>query len=134
MEKSKRILPALMIVLAILGLLTTPVLAKDDKKTGSKKPKNHASAIAASAASEAHASHLDQGQKIGHPALKTGPAWKTLGGTLKNVHGDVYMVEDYEGNQVQLHVGQGTQHIHKKKVGDTVRVEITQGGFANSVQ
>ncbi|MEO8340774.1 MAG: hypothetical protein ABI604_13835 [Nitrospirota bacterium] len=88
MEKTKRILPALMIVLAILGLLTTPVLAKDEKKTGSKKPKNQASAVAASAASDAHVSHLDQGQKIGHLAHKTGPAWKILGGTLKNVHGD----------------------------------------------
>ena len=108
MEKTKRILPALMIVLAIIGLLTTPVLAKDDKKTGSKKPETHASTVAASAASEAHVSHLDQGQKIGHLAPKTGPAWKTLGGTLKNIHGNVYTVEDYEGNQVQLQIGHGS--------------------------
>jgi hydrogenase maturation factor len=63
-----------------------------------------------------------------------GPAWKTIGGTLKKVQGDSYTVEDYEGNQVVLHVGQGTKHINKKKVGDTVRAEITRGGFANSVQ
>ena len=65
---------------------------------------------------------------------KPGPAWKTVGGTLKNVEGNIYTVEDYEGNQVKLHVGQGTKHIYKKKIGDTVRAEITRGGFANSIR
>ena len=44
-------------------------------------------------------------------------------------------VEDYEGNQIQLHVGQGTKQIRgNKKVRDTVRTEITRGDFANSIQ
>ena len=53
---------------------------------------------------------------------------------MKKVEGTIYTVEDYEGNQVTLHVGQGTKHINKKKVGDRVRAEITRGSFANSIQ
>ena len=53
---------------------------------------------------------------------------------MKSVEGGIYTVEDYEGNRVKVFVGQGTQHINKKKVGDTVREEITRGGFANSIQ
>ena len=46
-----------------------------------------------------------------------------------------YLVEDFEGNQMKVHVGQGTKHLGgNKKVGDTIRAEITHGGFANSVQ
>ena len=65
---------------------------------------------------------------------KTGPAWNTAGGTVRKVEGNIYKVEDYEGNQVKLHIGQGKKHINKNKVGDTVRAEITLGGFANSIQ
>jgi len=53
---------------------------------------------------------------------------------VKNIDNNSYLVEDYEGNEVKLYVGQGTKHINKKKVGDTVRAEITRGGFANSIQ
>ena len=56
---------------------------------------------------------------------KTGPAWNTAGGTVRKVEGNIYKVEDYEGNQVKLHIGQGKKHINKNKVGDTVRAEIT---------
>jgi hypothetical protein len=67
--------------------------------------------------------------------LKPGPAWKTIGGTIKNIKGSVYIVEDYEGNQVQLYVSRETKHLRgNKKVGDRVRAEITRGGFANSIQ
>ena len=66
---------------------------------------------------------------------KPGPAWKTIGGTVKHIKGDVYTVEDYEGNQVQLYVSRDTKHLRgNKKVGDRVRAEITRGGFANSIQ
>jgi hypothetical protein len=52
----------------------------------------------------------------------------------RTVTGDIYAVEDYEGNQVTLRVGQGMKRINKKKVGDPVRAEITRGGLANSIQ
>lgn len=132
-KAKKRILPVLVSALAILALATAPALAKDDKKD-SKKPKSHASASAAAAAG-VHVSDPGQAPRPGQFDTKPGPAWKTVGGTLKNIRGDVYTVEDYEGNQVQLHVGQGTKQIRgNKKVGDTVRAEITRGGFANSIQ
>lgn len=134
--KTKQIFSVMVIALAILALATTPTLAKDDKKKESKKPKaSNSSASAAAAASGAHISDPGQAPKNGQHDTKPGPAWKTVGGTVKNIHGDVYTVEDYEGNQVQLYVGQGTKHIRgNKKVGDTVRAEITRGGFANSIQ
>lgn len=133
--KMKKVLPVIVSALTILALATTPALAKDDKKKNTNKPKSHASASAAAAAVGARVSDPGHAPKPGQFDSKPGPAWKTVGGTVKNIKGDVYTVEDYEGNQVQLHVGQGTKHIRgNKKVGDTVRAEITRGGFANSIQ
>jgi hypothetical protein len=94
----------------------------------------HHSSAAAAASSTSHIPEVGQAPKRGEHDSKPGPAWKTVGGTLKQVDGNAYIVEDYEGNQVKLYVGQGTKHIKQKKVGDTVRAEITRGGFANSVQ
>ena len=66
---------------------------------------------------------------------RPGPAWKTIGGTVTRIKGDTYTVEDYEGNQVHLHVSRETKHLRgQKKVGDRVRAEITRDGFANSIQ
>jgi hypothetical protein len=94
----------------------------------------HHSSAAAAASSTSHIPEVGHAPKRGEHDSKPGPAWKTVGGTLKQVDGNAYIVEDYEGNQVKLYVGQGTKHIKQKKVGDTVRAEITRGGFANSVQ
>ena len=130
MEKAKKlILTVLMSTVAIVALATTSALAKDSKNT---KP-SHSSAKAAAEATS-HVPEQSDAPKAGQQDSQPGPAWRTIGGTVKNVHGDIYNVEDYEGNQVKLRVGQGTKHIHKKKVGDTVRAEITRGGFANSIQ
>ncbi|MEK7237357.1 MAG: hypothetical protein AAB242_12080 [Nitrospirota bacterium] len=130
MKKAKKqILPVLVSTLAIIALAMTPALAKDSKN----KKSSHASAKAAAEA-VGHVPEQGDAPKAGHHDSKPGPAWKTVGGTVKNVEGDIYTVEDYEGNQVNLRVGQGTKHIKQKKVGDTVRAEITRGGFANSIQ
>jgi uncharacterized protein YdeI (BOF family) len=125
----KKILPVLVSAVAIVALAMTPALAKDSKN----KKSSHSSAKAATEAA-GHAPEQGDAPQAGHQDSKPGPAWKTVGGTVKKVQGDSYTVEDYEGNQVTLHVGQGTRHLNKKKVGDTVRAEITRGGFANSVQ
>ncbi|MBI3807098.1 MAG: hypothetical protein HY281_06235 [Nitrospirae bacterium] len=116
-KATKKMLPVLVSTLAIVALAMTPALAKDSK---SKKPSHSSSKAAAEAA--------------GHHDEKPGPAWMTLGGTVKKIEGNAYTVEDYEGNRVKLYVGQGTKQIKQKKVGDTVRAEITRGGFANSIQ
>jgi uncharacterized protein YdeI (BOF family) len=125
----KKILPVLVSAVAIVALAMTPALAKDSKN----KKSSHSSAKAATEAA-GHAPEQGDAPKAVYQDSKPGPAWKTVGGTVKKVQGDSYTVEDYEGNQVTLYVGQGTKHINKKKVGDTVRAEITRGGFANSVQ
>ena len=128
-KANKQILPVLVSTLAIVALGLTPALAKDSKS----KKSSHSSAKAAAEA-VSHVPEQGEAPKAGHHDSKPGPAWKTVGGTVKNVEGDIYTVEDYEGNQVSLRVGQGTKRIKQKNVGDTVRAEITRGGFANSIQ
>jgi len=118
----------LVATLAIMAVGTAPALAKSSKKSST-----HSSAADA-ASSMGSVPVASEASKAGQHDSKPGPAWKTVGGTVKNVEGDIYTVEDYEGNQVKLRVGQGTKHIKQKKVGDTVRAEITRGGFANSIQ
>ena len=117
MQKVKKTLPILVSAVAIVILTMAPALAKDlkNKKSGYSPAK---------AAAEAVVSHDE----------KPGPAWRTFNGTVKKIEGNAYTVEDYEGNHVKVYVGQGTKHLKQKKVGDTVRAEITRGGFANSIQ
>jgi uncharacterized protein YdeI (BOF family) len=130
MQKANQVtLPLLVSTVAIVALAIAPALAKDSKD----KKSSHTSAKA-SAEAAGHAPEQSDSAKAGQQDSQPGPAWRTIGGTVKNVHGDIYTVEDYEGNQIKLRVGQGTKYIHKKKVGDTVRAEITRGGFANSIQ
>lgn len=119
--------------LAMVALAAAPAVAKE-KETKKKSSGMHHSSAAAAASSTSHIPEVGQAPKRGEHDTKPGPAWKTVGGTVKQIDGNAYTVEDYEGNQVKLYVGQGTKHIKQKKVGDTVRAEITRGGFANSVQ
>lgn len=70
-----------------------------------------------------------------HSNNKPGPAWRTIGGTLKQMNNHVYTVEDYEGNRIELYVSKETKQLGgRKKVGDPVRAEITHSRFANSIQ
>ena len=119
-KEDKKMFPILAFTIAFIALLITPVLAKD-----SQKKSDHSSAKAANHGDASKSSQHDE---------KPGPAWMTFGGTVKKIEGNSYTVEDYEGNQVKLYVGQGTKQIRQKKVGDTLRAEITRGGFANSIQ
>src|SRR5262249_32689565 len=106
-----------------------PAFAEASKKT--KKSVPHSSAAEAAG----NVSDVGSVRVAGHQDQRPGPAWKTIGGTVKQIKGDTYTVEDYEGNQVQLYVGQETKKMRgNKKVGDTVRAEITRGGYANSIQ
>ena len=130
MQKTKKtMLPVLVSAMAIVALAVTPALAKDSKN----KKSSHSSAKAAAEAT-GHISEQRDAPKADHHDEKPGPAWMTLGGTVKKIEGNAYTVEDYEGNRVKLYVGQGTKQLKQKKVGDTVRAEITRGGFANSIQ
>ena len=98
---NKQVLPVLVSALAIMALAVTPALAKDSKNN---KKTSHSSAKAAAEA-VSHVPEQGEAPKAGHLDSKPGPAWMTVGGTVKNVEGDTYTVETYEGNQVKLRVG-----------------------------
>ena len=77
------------------------------------------------------------GEKVKKPKLDTkpGPAHRMLEGKVKRIQGEVYTVEDYEGNEVQMYVSKDTKKLRgSKKAGDSVRAEITAGHHANSIQ
>lgn len=124
-ETNKKMFLILVSTVAFVALAITPALAKDSQK----KKSNHSSAKAAG-----HAPHQSDAVKTSNHDEKPGTAWMTFGGTVKKIEGNTYTVEDYEGNHVSLYVGQGTKQVKQKKVGDTVRAEITRSGFANSIQ
>jgi len=119
--------------LAAVVLTVVPAAAKEKHGKQSK----HAATTSAAAASSLLGSvpESSPAPKPGQHDSKPGVAWKTVGGTVKHIQGEVYTVEDFEGNQMKLYVGQGTKHLRgTKKVGDSIRAEITHGGFANSIQ
>ena len=129
-----KILTIAIAALSTVALAAAPALAKE-KDAKKKSPGGHHSSAAAAASSTSHVPEVGHAPKASEHDTKPGPAWKTVGGTVKQIDGNAYTVEDYEGNQVKLYVGQGTKQLRgQKKVGDTVRAEITRGGFANSVQ
>ena len=132
MNKNPHTSLTIMIAALAVTMMTFPASADTSKKT--KKSAAHSSAaVAAEAVGEVP--NVGAAPMAGHHDQKPGPAWKTIGGTVKHIKGDMYTVEDYEGNQVQLYVGQETKKMRgNKKVGDTVRAEITRGGYANSIQ
>ncbi|HRC43462.1 MAG TPA: hypothetical protein PLT27_05370 [Nitrospira sp.] len=120
------------VTLATLAFVVAPASAKDKEKAG-----KHATTTSAAAASSLLGSVPEQppAPKPGQHDSKPGVAWKTVGGTVKEIHGETYTVEDFDGSRMKVHVGQGTKHLRgNKKVGDTIRAEITHGGFANSIQ
>jgi hypothetical protein len=77
---------------------------------------------------------------------KPGPAYMMVDGKISSIEGNVYTVQsestNYQNlgtttnvNEVRIVVGKETKKLHgDKKVGDKIRAEITQGGFANSIQ
>jgi hypothetical protein len=128
-KSDKTIMLSVLTVAATIALLTAGTASAKN----SKKSQSYSSAAAA-ASSMGSVPRTQDAPKAGRHDEKPGPAWKTIGGTVKQIEGNAYTVEDYEGNQVKLYVGQGTKQMKQKKVGDTVRAEITRGGFANSIQ
>jgi len=75
---------------------------------------------------------------------KPGPAFTTIDGKVSKIEGNIYVVEGpaynamgggANSNEVRVYVGKDTKKISgDKKVGDKIRAELTQGGFANSIQ
>jgi hypothetical protein len=128
----KRLLSAV-----IGGLIILAVNSPSVTSAGSADKRHPAAPSSGSVSSEPDDS-MTSAYTLSRPSQSTprpGPAWKTIGGTVTRIKGDLYTVEDYEGNQVHLYVSRDTKHLRgQKKVGDRVRVEITRDGFANSIQ
>ena len=120
------------IALIAVTLIGTPAAAKGKADKHEKPATTTSAAAAASLLGSVPQSPVG---KPGHQDSKPGMAWKTVGGTVKSIQGETYLVEDYEGNQMKVQVGQATKQLQgNKKVGDTIRAEVTHGGFANSIQ
>ena len=116
--------------IAIL-FVVTPLTATARSQDG----KSHASAPAAAGGDGSVSDPASLSSSAVQSDRKPGPAWKTIGGTVTHIKGDVYTVEDFEGNHVHLYVSRETKQLRgNKKVGDRVRAEITHGRFANSIQ
>ncbi len=128
----KNSLPAILggiVVLSMVTPLMATAVSKDGKRSGVYSSAAAAAEVMASTRETTSPSTADRSDR------KPGPAWRTIGGTIKHIKGDVYTVEDYEGNQVQLYISRETKQLRgNKKVGDRVRAEITHSGFANSIQ
>jgi uncharacterized protein YdeI (BOF family) len=128
----RHILPVILGGVAILSTITSVTAtagSKDGKKSGAYSSAAAAAEVMVSTPETASRSTADRSDH------KPGPAWKTIGGTVKHIKGDVYTIEDYEGNQVHLYVSRETKQLRgNKQVGDRVRAEITHGRFANSIQ
>ncbi|MCS6293691.1 MAG: hypothetical protein H8J66_11510 [Nitrospira sp.] len=75
---------------------------------------------------------------------KPGPAFTTIDGKVSKIEGNIYVVEGpaynaigggTHSNEIRVFVGKDTKKISgEKRVGDKIRAELTQGGFANSIQ
>jgi len=77
---------------------------------------------------------------------KPGPAYTMVDGKISHIEGTVYTVQSEFGNyqnlgsainanEVRIVVSKETKKLRgDKKVGDKIRAEVTQGGFANSIQ
>ena len=131
--QSVKMLPNVLGGLAALSLVI-PAMAAANSKDG-KRQGVYSSASAATEVVTASPRETIPPSTDDPSGRKPGPAWKTIGGTIKHIKSDVYTVEDYEGNQVRLYISRETKQLRgSKKVGDTVRAEITHSGFANSIQ
>lgn len=126
------ILPFILGGIAVFSLptpLTATAGSKDEKMVGAHSAAVGATEHTSSARDTPSPSSADLSDR------KPGPAWRTIGGTVKSIKSDVYTVEDYEGKQVQLYISRETKQLRgNKKVGDRIRAEITHSGFANSIQ
>ena len=88
--------------------------------------------------------YADDSKVVAALDTKPGPAFLTIDGKLTKIDGNVYVVEqsitNYRGeevkeNEVRVYVSKDTKKPHgNKKVGDKIRVELTRGGFANTIE
>lgn len=123
-------------VAALFGLVAIqPADAASKKQSQSATQSATNSAVTVAKQSAQAASSSVRSVHVGQLDQKPGPAYRTVSGTVKQVNGPVYVMEDYEGREVRMFVSSQTKKLRgDKKPGDPIRVELTAGGHANSVQ
>ena len=72
------------------------------------------------------------------------PAYQTIAGTLEQIDGNVYVVAEYITNyrgeeikdkEMSVQVSSETKLVNgTKNVGDSVRIDVTSTGMANSIE
>ena len=72
------------------------------------------------------------------------PAFQTIAGTLEQIDGNVYVVAEYITNyrgeeikdkEMSVQVSSETKLVNgAKNVGDSVRIDVTSTGMANSIE
>ncbi len=85
----------------------------------------------------------NQAQSMG---TQPGPAFTTVDGKVVKIEGNVFTIQSQTANyqnlgtttntdEVRIYVGKETKKLNgAKKVGDKIRAEVTESGFANSIQ
>ena len=78
---------------------------------------------------------MDQVAEKDLKAVPSSETFQTLDGKLLKIDGEFYVVEDFSGKEMRLHVNQDTLLLSgPKQPGDLVRAEITKSGHAISIQ
>ncbi len=60
---------------------------------------------------------------------------KTIDGMLLKIEGQTFLLLDRAGKENQIHVDQSTKRLgREKRPGDMVRAQVTENGYAISIQ
>lgn len=73
--------------------------------------------------------------KHGSPSPEAPAQFKTIDGMLLKIEGQSYLLLDRAGKENQIHVDKSTKRLGgEKRPGDMVRAQITENGYALSIQ
>lgn len=123
----------IVIVAGAFWLSASTADAETAKSTSKSKPSKPAVSKSVTPPSETQKPEAPKSQMTFD--TKPGPAYQTVGGMLSRIEGNIYVVEDYGGNEMRLYVGKETKKLRgEKKPGDSIRAEVTKGWYANSIQ
>lgn len=69
------------------------------------------------------------------PSPGTPAQFKTIDGMLLKIEGQTFLLLDRAGKENQIHVDKSTKRLgREKRPGDMVRAQITENGYAISIQ
>jgi hypothetical protein len=69
------------------------------------------------------------------PSTEAPAQFKTIDGMLLKIEGQSYLLLDRAGKENQIHVDKSTKRLGgEKRPGDMIRAQITENGYALSIQ